>query len=93
MSRNPKPVAKKRKPAPTPRPWREAFKARSPGRMPSMDAYDMRDFVGYLSQCTNSQVQGVYDKESSSGRVDYAFLALQEAAKRGLALDVCKEET
>lgn len=52
-----------------------------------MNANDMREFRGYLKQCTDRQVQGVYDKESEAGRDDYAELAIAEAERRGIILD------
>jgi hypothetical protein len=52
-----------------------------------MNVDDMRDFRGYLKQCTDAQVQGVYDKEHAAGREDYAELAVAEAERRGIELD------
>jgi hypothetical protein len=52
-----------------------------------MDANDMREFMGYLRQCTDRQVRGVYEKERDAGREDYALLAQAEASRRGIALD------
>lgn len=51
-----------------------------------MNAQEMREFRNYLKQCTNAQVQGVYDKEKEAGRDDYAELAIAEAERRGLIL-------
>jgi hypothetical protein len=48
---------------------------------------DRQEFVVYLRNCTNRQIQGVYDKEKSAGRKDYAKLALQEAKRRGIELE------
>lgn len=45
---------------------------------------DLLDFQQYLAQCTDRQVQGVWEKESASSRSDYAALARAELAKRGL---------
>jgi hypothetical protein len=52
-----------------------------------MTAQDMREFRGYLKNCTNAQVQGVYEKEREAGRDDYAELAIAEAEARGIVLD------
>lgn len=51
-----------------------------------MNAKDMREFNGYLKNCTDRQVQGVYDKEKTAGRDDYAELARMEAERRGIQL-------
>lgn len=52
-----------------------------------MTAQDMREFRDYLKQCSDAQVQGVYNKEAIAGRDDYAELAVAEAERRGLELD------
>lgn len=52
-----------------------------------MNATDMREFLGYLRNCTNSQVQGVYDKEYDANRFDYATLAIVEANRRGIEIE------
>jgi hypothetical protein len=52
-----------------------------------MTAQDMREFRGYLKNCTDNQVQGVYDKEKAAGRDDYAELAKAEAERRGIYLE------
>lgn len=49
-----------------------------------ISAQDIREFNAYLHQCTDSQVHGVYLKEKSAGREEYAALAANEAIKRGL---------
>lgn len=49
-----------------------------------MNASDMKDFNGYLRNCTDSQVRGVYEKEKAAGREDYAELAKMEADRRGI---------
>lgn len=49
-----------------------------------MNARDKEEFKGYLHQCTDAQVLGVYEKEFSAGREDYATLAELEADRRGL---------
>ena len=53
--------------------------------MPS--ARDIREFRGFLQQATDRQVQGIYDKEKSAGRDEYAELAVAEAERRGLFLE------
>lgn len=52
-----------------------------------MTAADMKEFRLYLKHCTDAQVQGVYDKEKTADRLDYAELALAEAERRGISLD------
>jgi len=52
-----------------------------------MNAKDMREFRDYLKNCTDAQVQGVYDKERAAGRDDYAELAVAEAERRGIDLE------
>jgi hypothetical protein len=53
----------------------------------TITAEEMRDFRGYLRNCTDRQVRGVYDKEREAGRMEYAELALAEAERRGILLD------
>jgi hypothetical protein len=48
---------------------------------------DKDDFAGYLRNCTDRQVQGVYDKERAANRRAYANLAVAEASRRGIQLD------
>ncbi|HOU23912.1 MAG TPA: hypothetical protein PLN42_06650 [Anaerolineae bacterium] len=45
---------------------------------------DLLDFQQYLAQCTDRQVQGVWEKESAAGRSNYAALARAEMGKRRL---------
>lgn len=52
----------------------------------TLSADDIRDFNGYLANCTDQQVRGVYEKETAAGRDAYAELARTEATKRGIAL-------
>ncbi len=52
-----------------------------------MTKQDRDEFKLYLRQCTDRQVQGVYDKESQAGRDDYAELAENEADRRGIILE------
>lgn len=47
-------------------------------------ADDIRDFSGFLFNCTDAQVRGVYDKEKAAGRDEYVALAELEAIRRGL---------
>lgn len=48
---------------------------------------DIREFRGYLRNATDRQVQGIYEKEKSAGRDEYAELAVAEAERRGIMLD------
>lgn len=47
-------------------------------------ADDIREFTGYLRNCTDAQVRGVYEKEKQAGRDEYVALAEAEAERRGL---------
>jgi hypothetical protein len=47
-------------------------------------AADIREFNGYLRQCSHSQVKGVWEKEIQAGRKRYAQLAMNEAQRRAL---------
>jgi hypothetical protein len=49
-----------------------------------ISANDIREFCGYLRNCTDAQVRGVYDKEKKAGREEYVALAELEAVRRGL---------
>lgn len=49
-----------------------------------MTKKDESEFRGYLRQCTDRQVRGVYEKERDAGRTDYMRLAEIEAARRGI---------
>lgn len=49
-----------------------------------MTEQDRAEFVSYLRACTDSQVQGVYDKEKAAGRKDFAELANAELKQRNL---------
>lgn len=53
----------------------------------SISTKDKVEFRAYLEQCTDRQVQGVYDKERDAGRKAYAKLAEDEARRRGITLD------
>ena len=53
-----------------------------------MNVHDMREFRLYLKNCTDRQVQGVYERELSAGRLDYVELAIAEAERRGIELDL-----
>jgi hypothetical protein len=56
-------------------------------KITAMTTKDRNEFSGYLRQCTDQQVQGVYDKETAAGRRDYAQLAAREANRRGITLE------
>lgn len=45
---------------------------------------DKREFIAYLRQCTDSQVQGCYEKEKAAKRQKYANLCRLELAKRNM---------
>ena len=45
---------------------------------------DYTEFRGYLRNCTDAQVRGVYEKEREAGRTEYRRLAEQEANARGI---------
>jgi hypothetical protein len=47
---------------------------------------DLEDFAAYLRQCTDAQIQGVYDTERAAGREPEYFLARAEARLRGIEL-------
>jgi len=49
-----------------------------------LTADDIRNFCGYLRNCTDAQVRGVHEKETKAGRDAYAALAQAEADRRGL---------
>ena len=50
-----------------------------------MTLADMRDFRQYLKQCTDAQVQGVYDKEKKALRHIYAELACAQEPSGGVS--------
>src|SRR5437667_2351045 len=52
-----------------------------------ISARDIREFRGFLRNATDRQVQGIYDKEASAGRDEYAELAVAEADRRGIYLE------
>jgi hypothetical protein len=52
----------------------------------ALSAKDEREFKGYLRQCTDRQVVGVWEKERDAGRTEYRLLAEIEAARRGVDL-------
>lgn len=52
------------------------------------DALD--NFTGYLKNCTDSQIQGVYNKEKKAGRRSEIRLTKAEAERRGITLDESK---
>lgn len=47
---------------------------------------ECREFADYLRACTDTQVSGVYQKETKAGRKLFADLAVQEAARRKIEL-------
>lgn len=51
-------------------------------------ATEKTNFKAYLRNCTDAQVQGVYDKEKAAGREDEMELAVAEAERRGISLDL-----
>lgn len=51
-----------------------------------ISAQDTREFDAYLRGCSDAQVRGVYERETSAGREAYAQLASMEAARRGISL-------
>lgn len=55
-------------------------------RRRGITAEDIRDFRGFLHNATDSQVQGIYEKERQAGRDEYAELAVAEAERRGISL-------
>jgi hypothetical protein len=54
----------------------------------AVTAKDIREFRGFLRNATDRQVQGIYDKEKRAGRDEYVELAIAEAARRGIELDL-----
>jgi hypothetical protein len=53
----------------------------------TMTEQEQDEFRGYLENCTNNQVQGVYDKEKAAGRREEMALAVAEAKRRGIELN------
>jgi hypothetical protein len=53
----------------------------------TISAQDIREFQQYLDNCTDTQVLGVFRKETDAGREEYAELAHLEAIRRGIAND------
>ena len=51
-----------------------------------LSAQDIREFSGYLRNCTDNQVRGCYEKEKAAGRDGYVALCEAEAARRGVDL-------
>lgn len=49
-----------------------------------MTEKDKKEFRLYLQQCTDRQVQGVYEKERKARRYDYAELAIDEGYRRNI---------
>jgi len=74
---------------------REATLKRLPATKTNPTDQQLNDFRGYLVNCTDAQVQGCYDKEKAAyaeqndpGRLEYAQLAVIEADRRGITLDL-----
>lgn len=53
-----------------------------------LSANDIREFSSYLRQCTDQQVQGVYEKEMEAARLAYVELVMLEAGRRGIIIRV-----
>ena len=51
-----------------------------------LTAKEIEEFNGYLKNCTDAQVRGVWQKETDAGREAYAALACNEACNRGILL-------
>lgn len=58
-----------------------------------LSARDIREFRGFLRNATDRQVQGIYDKEKRAGRDDYAELAVAEAERRGIFLELIDDDS
>jgi len=52
----------------------------------TITAQDIKEFNAYLRNCTDAQVQGVYEKERTAGRDVYAELAAEAANSRDIDL-------
>lgn len=50
-----------------------------------ISAQDIREFNGYLRQCTDRQLAGVLEKEIAANREEYTELTKAEACRRGFA--------
>lgn len=55
--------------------------------MARLTKQDRQEFAAYLRNCTDAQVQGVWDKEHQAGRLNYRALAELEALRRGIELE------
>jgi hypothetical protein len=53
--------------------------------MTKITAQDRQEFDDYLRNCTDSQVQGVLEKEMAASRRQYVKAAQEELVRRGLA--------
>ena len=51
-----------------------------------MTANEIRNFIGFLRNATDQQLQGILDKEQDAGREVEVELTLAEAEARGLEL-------
>lgn len=52
-----------------------------------MNKQDEIEFCAYLTNCTDRQLQGVYEKELKAEREDYIDLVALEATSRGVILE------
>lgn len=48
---------------------------------------DKAEFKAFCIKASNAQLQGIYDKEKSARRTQYAALAAAEAWRRGITLN------
>lgn len=51
-----------------------------------MTAEEQRQFEMYLQNCSDAQLQGVFEKERAAGRQEEVKLVRQEARARGICL-------
>lgn len=52
-----------------------------------MEKNERENFRGYLRNCTDAQVRGVYEKEKAAGREEEMELAQAEADRRGISIE------
>lgn len=60
--------------------------AASNGHAAPMTPTERENFNLYLRQCSDAQVQGVYEKEKAAGRQEEQLMAIEEAKRRGIPL-------
>lgn len=53
-------------------------------RTPAMTKAEHENFVSYLRNCTDRQVEGVLETERDAGRTNEIRLAIAELERRGL---------